>query len=226
VHIGDDINAAKRLAGLTAAVTAAMTAGADALLIAGDFFDNSRIGVDDIEAAFVQLQRLSVPVIVGNGNHDCLGPPSIHERVRLADAGDHVLFLDDPDGSHVVLAGLGLTVWSRAMVEHHQGFNPVAGHRRPDGELWHVALAHGHYLPTGAAVDRSSPLLQEQIGGLDCDYLALGHWHRFLDVSHNQTPAFYSGSPSEPGGSYPSVNLVTLTPGREAEVSRIPLRFD
>jgi DNA repair exonuclease SbcCD nuclease subunit len=226
VHIGDEVNPAKRLAGLAAAVEATLNAGADALLVAGDFFDNARIHVDDIEAAFAQLQRLTVPVIVANGNHDCLGPPSIHDRVRLADAGDHVFFLDEPDGSHTILAGLGLSIWSRAMVEHHAGFSPLLGHSRPSQAYWHVAMAHGHYFPTGALLDRSSPILQTEIGALDCDYLALGHWHRYLDVSHEGTPAYYCGAPSEPGGSFPSVNLVTLDPKGPVEVTRIPLQLE
>jgi hypothetical protein len=112
------------------------------------------------------------------------------------------------------------------MVEHHQGFNPLLGHSRPSSDVWHVALAHGHYVPTGAMIDRSSPLLQAEIGALDCDYLALGHWHRFLDVSENGTAAYYCGAPAEAGGSFPSVNLVTLDPNHPVQVTRIPLRFD
>jgi hypothetical protein len=40
--------------------------------------------------------------------------------------------------------------------------------------------------------DRSSPVLSKQIGALGCDYLALGHWHRFLDVSANGVAAYYN----------------------------------
>jgi DNA repair exonuclease SbcCD nuclease subunit len=225
VHIGEDLNPAKRFAGLVSAIDATLISGAQALLIAGDLFDNARVPDSDIEATFDQLRRLEIPVVISNGNHDSLERPSIHERVRLKDAGSHVYFLDEPDGSHVTLVDLGLTVWSRAMTEHWPGFNPVEGYTRLDDGHWQVAMAHGHYFPSGSIADRSSPIHQHHIGDMECDYLALGHWHRFLDVSHNGTPAFYCGSPSEAGGSFASVNLVTLQPGIGAVVERIGLRL-
>ena len=223
VHVGDDHNPAKRLAGLTAAVDATLAAQAQALLIAGDLFDNARLPDEQIEATFAQLRRLAVPVIVANGNHDSLGPPSIHDRIKVTDAGGHVYFLDDPDGSHMSVPELGLTVWSRAMIEHWSGFDPLQGYTSREDGHWQVAMAHGHYFPSGALVDRSSPVLQQSIGELACDYLAMGHWHRFLDISHAGTPAFYCGSPSEAGGSFASVNLVTLTAGEAAQVERLVL---
>jgi DNA repair exonuclease SbcCD nuclease subunit len=225
VHIGDDHNPARRLAGLTAAVDATMASRADALLIAGDLFDNARIADEAIEATFAQLRRLEVPVIVANGNHDCLGSPSIHDRMKVTDAGSHVYFLDDPDGSHLSVPELGLTVWSRAMIEHWPGFNPLEGYTSREDGHWQLAMAHGHYFPSGVVVDRSSPVLQQSIGDLTCDYLAMGHWHRFLDISHDGTPAFYCGSPSEAGGSFASVNLVTLAAGVAVQVERIALNL-
>jgi DNA repair exonuclease SbcCD nuclease subunit len=221
VHIGDlpDV----RLAGLRRVVDAALANHCDALLIAGDLFDNARLHQNDIDDTLAELARLSIPTIVSNGNHDVLGPPSIYDRVRLADAGAHVYFLDDPDGSHMSIDELGMTVWARAMIEHHPGNNPLEGYARSEADHWQVAMAHGHYVPHGEKNDRSSPLLAEQIGALGCDYLALGHWHRFLDVSHNGTPAFYSGSPSEAGGSFASANLVVLEPGFGARVERVAL---
>ena len=98
-----------------------------------------------------------MPVIVSNGNHDSLGPPSIHDRVQVTDAGSHVYFLGDPEGSYMTLPELGLTVWSRGMVEHWQGFNPLAGYKPLDDGNWQVAMAHGHYFPSGAMPDRLLP---------------------------------------------------------------------
>jgi len=221
VHIGDDLDPGRRLAGLHAVVDATLEHQAHALLIAGDLFDNARIKEHHARQAIDELARLRIPVLVSNGNHDALQPPSIYERVRLADAGAHVYFLDHPDGSHVTLPQLHLTVWARAMLEHDEGFNPLLGYTTRDEGHWQVILAHGHYFAAGHKPDRSSPLLQEHIGDLTCDYLALGHWHRYLDVSHDGTPAFYPGSPSEAGGTFPSANLVTLDPQHGTTVERI-----
>jgi DNA repair exonuclease SbcCD nuclease subunit len=225
VHIGEDDRPAPRLAGLKAAVDATIMQAADVLLIVGDFFDNARVASEHIEAAYEQLARLSIPVLMTPGNHDCLLPPCIYERAHPSVAGAHVRLMDNAQGSHVVLRDLGLTVWARALVDHHPGHNPLEGYRPLEEENWQVALAHGHYVPASERADRSSPLLQAHIGLMGCDYLALGHWHRFLDVTTNRVPAFYPGSPSEAGGSYPSVNLVTLDPETGVSVERILLRI-
>jgi exonuclease SbcD len=221
IHISDDYSATRRLAGLRAVVDAVVAVGADAVLIVGDLFDCARASSLDVDDALGELSRLRVPTIVTTGNHDCLGPPSIYDRVSIEDAGGHVKFLADPAGSHLELEELRLTIWARALVDHHPGHNPLKGYGRLGDENWQVALAHGHYIPSGERCDRSSPIRQEQMTALGCDYLALGHWHRFADVSAPGVPAFYPGSPSESGGSYPSANLVTLDPKRGTRVERI-----
>lgn len=214
-----------RLSGLEQVVDAANTLQVDALLIAGDLFDSARVTQDELDASLAQLRRLAMPVLITCGNHDALGAPSVHERIALREAGPHVLFLDDPDGSHVVLADLRLSVWARAMVEHHPGNDPLLGYQRGSDSHWQVVMAHGHYFADHEKPDRSSPLLARQIGALGCDYVALGHWHRFLDVSANGVTAYYCGSPSEHGGTYPSANLVTLQEGMPVLVERVALPY-
>jgi DNA repair exonuclease SbcCD nuclease subunit len=221
VHIGDIPDV--RLAGLRAVIDAAFELDAHALLIVGDLFDSARVTQPEIDETLRELARLRIPVIVTNGNHDALEAPSIWERVDLRDAGDHVYFLGDPDGSHAVFPELKLTVWARAMVTHEPSNVPLAGYSRHIEDNWQVGMAHGHYFGPGELADRSSPILAREIEALNCDYLALGHWHRFLDVSANGTAAYYCGCPSEAGGSFPSANLVLLDPVEGVSVERIPL---
>lgn len=228
LHIGDDSTpwwVANRLKALSRVVDIAIERKVDALLVAGDFFDNARIRYEDVNDALEQLARLDLPVIVTPGNHDALGAPSIYERVRLLDAGPHVRFLDQPEGSHTVLDELGLTVWARGMVIHNDRNFPLAGYEPLHEENWQVAMAHGFYVPGGRSSANSSQMPQAQLEALPCDYLALGHWHRFASVGES-IPAFYAGSPSEPGGSFPSVNLVILDPAEGVSVTRVPTQPD
>ena len=222
LHIGE---IPLRLSGLEYVVDAANALSVDALLIAGDLFDSARVTQHDLHASLAHLQRLVVPVLITCGNHDALGAPSVHERVALREAGPHVHFLDDPDGSHVVLSDLRLSVWARAMVEHHPGNDPLLGYERHIEDHWQVVMAHGHYFDDHETPDRSSPVLARQIAALGCDYVALGHWHRFVDVSANGVAAYYSGSPSEHGGTYASANLVTLEHGAPVVVERVALPY-
>lgn len=223
IHIGDENYPLLRQAGLAMAVDAAIEAGVDAMLIAGDLFDSARVRPHDVEAAWAQIARVPVPVILIPGNHDCLGAPSIYSRISHTDAGGHVHFLREPDGERLVLHELGLTTWARGMVEHYPANFPLRGYSRLDDGNWQVVMAHGHYVPANEESYRSSPIPEQQIAALHCDYLALGHWHRFQDVSAGGTRAYYCGSPAEPGMTDASTNLVTLDPADGVTVERITL---
>jgi DNA repair exonuclease SbcCD nuclease subunit len=223
IHVGDDYNAARRLAGLAAVADATLAKAVDALLIAGDLFDNARVAPEEVGRALEQLARLTVPVFVTPGNHDCLGPPSIYSRVRLSEVGLHVHFLGDPVGSRVSVNELGLDVWARGLVEHDAGYNPLLGHKASGEDTWQIVMAHGHFVPEGGPVNRSSPILAGDVGALACDYLALGHWHGWQNVSTNGVPAYYPGSPSDAVEGEPTVNLVTLDPMEGVRVQRLVL---
>jgi DNA repair exonuclease SbcCD nuclease subunit len=217
VHIaGDEAS----MAGLQAVVRTAVDCDVDIVLIAGDLFDSARVRDEAVEGTIAELGRLGRPVVVIPGNHDCVDERSIYHRVDLSSAGDHVFFAGDPAGEELVFEDLSLVIWARGIESHDPRHHPLAGYKPADPAYWSVVLTHGHYVPSTEKSDRSSQITQEEIGQLQCHYLALGHWHRYLDVSEGAVTAFYSGSPSEPGRDGASVNLVTLRPGGDVEVER------
>jgi DNA repair exonuclease SbcCD nuclease subunit len=217
VHIaGDEAS----IEGLRAVVRTAVECDVDIVLIAGDLFDSSRVRDEAVERTIAELGRLGRPVVVIPGNHDCIDEQSIYHRVNLSGAGDHVFFAGNPVGEELVFEDLSLIVWARGIESHDPRHHPLDGYTPADPTYWSVVLTHGHYVPNGEKSDRSSQITQEEIGRLECHYLALGHWHRYLDVSEGAVTAFYSGSPSEPGRDGASVNLVTLRPGAGVEVER------
>ena len=227
VHIGEGQNAGKRLCGLRGVVDVAQTRSVDALLIVGDLFDEARVPHDQVDDALAELARLDIPTIITCGNHDAMGSPSIHDRVALADVGDRIHFAAAPEGEHLVFEDIDLAVWSRGMVEHTPDNLPLDGYAPHPGDFWRVVLAHGHHVADeNAETDRSSRISVSDIAALDCDYVALGHWHRFFDASVGGVPAFYSGSPSESGGSFASANFITLEAGRGALVERVAIGSD
>jgi exonuclease SbcD len=207
-------------AALQAVVDTARAVDVDIVLIAGDFFDNARVKDDVVDQALAELARLDRPVVVIPGNHDCVDGTSIYHRVNLSKAGDHVFFAGDPAGEQLLFANLSLAIWARGIKDHTPEHRPLEGYRRADPGWWNVVVTHGHYVRDGEESYRSSPITQTEIGQLGCDYVALGHWHRFLDVSEGGVTAFYSGSPSEPGTHEATVNLVTLDPHHGIQVER------
>ncbi|MCL0101464.1 DNA repair exonuclease [Dehalococcoidia bacterium] len=212
LHLGDDINPDGRHTGLRAIVDTALAKKIDVVLIAGDFFDNARVKEEAIEHAITELSRLTMPTVVIPGNHDCLGENSIYARADLSKAGSHVHFVDSPDGNDLLFDDLHLRIWGKGIEDHHPGHKPLEGYRSTGNGYWQVVVTHGHFVPSDETSYRSSPILEDEIATLGCDYLALGHWHRFLDLSANGVTAYYSGSPSEAGSGIDSVNIVNLDP--------------
>jgi DNA repair exonuclease SbcCD nuclease subunit len=217
IHVaGDDASAGA----LRAVIDTAVDSAVDVVLIAGDLFDNARLDDRVVERTVDEMARLDQPVIVVPGNHDCVEAPSIWQRADLSAAGDHVRFVGEPAGERLVFEDLALAVWARGIERHEPRHRPLDGYQPADPGYWSVVVTHGHYVPTGEKSDRSSPITQNEISRLGCDYLALGHWHHFLDVSEGGVTAFYPGSPSDVRGETPTVNVVTLDPETGVMVER------
>jgi len=79
-------------------------------------------------------------------------------------------------------------------------------------------LVHGLYIPAGESSWHSSQIQEEEIAALECDYLALGHVHRYWDVSSGSVTASYSGSATQ--DRIPGVNLVRLDEGFGVRLER------
>jgi len=167
----------------------------DFAIIAGDLFDLGRIG--DELACFVvaQLQRLSAPVVVLPGNHDCLVPGSVFERAELWNNGGNIRLITEPEGETLELPGLGVTVWGKC-INSHDDMRPLAGIPRPESdEQWNIAVAHGYYVSTDPPLFPSYHITREEIATSGWDYIALGHVPIFRCISREPVVAYYCGSP-------------------------------
>ena len=220
-HLGDtwDPEAANRA--LTAVVDGVHQLNADALLIAGDVFDNARISDALLEFFVAEMARATVPTVILPGNHDLYDHASLYLRSPFADSPDNLHIINGTLGQTLSFPELTLDVWGRAMNSHTPSFRPLAGIPVERNEHWLVGIAHGHFHFPDDTEERSSPIRPHEIGESACDYIALGHWERFEDVSQDGVTAYYSGSPmgaaSERG--QVAVNVVDLDPSLDARVS-------
>ncbi len=202
VHLADGYSA------LAAVVDLGNSLHSDALLIAGDLFDHGRIRDEVITGFLNEAQRFRGSVIVLPGNHDPYDSSSIYRRPSFNSAPPNLRLLTQPDDGPVAFNKLGLGVWGRPTVNHDPTFQPL--HQVPPrgGDRWYVVLAHGH-LVERLGGPPSSPILRSEIADAPCDYIALGHWDHFRDVSEGSVPAYYSGSPRRHVG-HGSIVLVEL----------------
>ena len=228
-HLGDDWNPAAAARALAAVVDSVHTLRGDALLIAGDVFDNARIADAVLEFFVSEMARAAVPAVILPGNHDLYDAATLYRRRPFANGPDNLHIISGARGETVALPDLTLDVWGRAMDSHTPAFRPLAGMPANRNGRWLVAMAHGHFHYPDDTEERSSPIRPHEIAAAQCDYIALGHWERFEDVSQNGVTAYYSGSPLGAAGArgQVAVNVVDLDPQAATAVSvaqaRLPL---
>lgn len=219
-HLGDDWDPEAAQVALSAVVDGVHALRGDALLIAGDVFDNARISDAVLEFFVGEIARAAVPTVILPGNHDLYDAASLYHRAPFAAAPDNLHIINGTRGQTLAFPELALEVWGRAMDSHTPAFRPLAGIPAHRNGYWRVAMAHGHFHYRDDTEERSSPIYPHEIADAACDYIALGHWERFEDVSQGGVTAFYSGSPMGASGTRGNVavNVVDLVPRDVPEV--------
>ncbi len=186
----------------------------DAVLIAGDLFDHTRVHDDVVRFAAEQLASLTCPVVVIRGNHDVYDGRSVYDRWGAEGLG-HVQVIDHPDGRIVEVPGTDLVVWGRAMIEHEPGYRPFGGLPPPPTGRWTIATGHGLVMEDDST-GRSSPIFESELAGITWDYVALGHVHAYREVRDDPTPVRYPGATASSKNGSPGVVLVDFIPGTGA----------
>lgn len=179
----------------------------DLILFAGDLFDHNRMKDDLIHFVTEQLQRLTAPIVILPGNHDCLIPDSIFDRTELWKGCGTIQIFMDPHGETLEIPDLGISLWGKPISSDYHDVRPLEGMPTPqrDNGFWHIAVAHGYFVNTDPPLFPSYHITQEEIAGSSWDYIALGHIPVFQCIC-NDPVAYYSGSPSF----YNTIALVEL----------------
>lgn len=201
----------------------------DALLIAGDLFDNARLSFETerfILGEMGRLDKCGIKTLYSTGNHD----PG-HGNYRAA----HLAW---PSNVHIFSGNTPLTVTIPDMYGIPAGKVTSCGHRTDrepdnlaaafeaaDGNIPHVAMLHT--MVSGAASgdmhERYAPSRIEDMIAGKYSYWALGHIH--LGQRLGDTDIYYPGNiqgrnPKETGAK--GGLLVELRPGSAAAVRFVP----
>ena len=225
IHLGDEAGHPLADGALRAVVEAVPRLAGDVLLLVGDIFDNGRVGDEVLDYFLVEVGRLDIPAVLLPGNHDLYGDDSIYLRQPFQSPPPNLRVLSDPQGETISFPDLSLDVWGRAMLLHTPEFRPLVGMPSKGTDQWLVALAHGHFHYDDDRDKRSSPIFPEDVAGATCDYLALGHWDRHVEVSQGGVTAAYSGTPLGASRRDPlgSVSVVDLDPVNGVQLGRASL---
>ncbi len=161
---------------------------ADALLIAGDLFDQESVEAETIRTLCQGFASLGdVPVLIAAGNHDALSEQSYY---RLADFSPNVhIFGTEPECIQLADCDVYGVSFSRASEPEPllNDFRAETG--RPSVLLMHGDLNGGSY----------NPVNREMIAASGLSYLALGHVHSHDEVMLGKTLCVYPGCPEGRG---------------------------
>lgn len=194
------------LAGLRAVLATARDCAADAVLLAGDTFDNARVPASALHRATALIAEAGRPVVLLPGNHDAALQDCLYRRAGLLEL-PHVAVLGVGREETLLLAALDLEIWGRP----HRGgdAHEPLGPPPPRRTRWQVAIAHGHYVPESEwrwNTHRAWRIADAALEAAAADYVALGHWDRAARVGPAAVEAHYSGAPDLAG----TANLVRL----------------
>jgi len=223
LHVDGDrrIDAYTGLAGLAAVLATARRLAADAVLLAGDTFDNHRIKTPVLQSATELIAAAGVPVVLLPGNHDPAMADCLFRRAGLVGLPDvHVLGITDPES--VLFDRHGLEIRGRA----HHGYDDMPPFHPPHPRTtrWQVVMAHGHYVPPAEwqrEAHRAWKFNDQDVAATMADYVALGHWDRPVRVGDGSVPAYYSGSPDLAG----TVNVIRLGATNGVTVDRCKIAW-
>lgn len=172
---------------------------ADALLIAGDLFEEDRISRDTV--AFLQSEFESlfpIPVCIAPGNHDPLTTRSPYATEIWP---GNVTVFPEPRWTSHRMESVPLTVHGFAFDGPDISENPFGALQIPDDGRIHVAVAHGSEMgclpPEKGAY---APFTAAQAASRGLRYLALGHYHSLKIIETEPgTRLCYPGAPEGHG---------------------------
>ncbi len=164
----------------------------DAVLVAGDVFDDNTVGGDTLQLAIDALARFKpVPVFLLPGNHDHAVPGGILSQLAERDLPSITCCLDTTplELSNLTIHPCPLTE-RRIVTDPTEHLEEVANDARI-----HIALAHGGAIDfgalTGSETETGNIIDIPAILKKGFDYVALGDWHGLFKY---KLRAWYSGT--------------------------------
>jgi len=172
---------------------------ADAVLIAGDLFEDDRVTRDTVaylRDAFEMIRP--IPVFISPGNHD---PYTAASPYATESWPSNVHIFTSPNWQSVALEEAPLTVHGFAFDGPDISSNPFGSLRVPEDGRVHVAVGHGseaNHMPEGAKAYNPFDAATAAPDGLH--YLALGHFHVVTEIAGDfDTVMRYAGAPEGHG---------------------------
>lgn len=224
-HLGDPYGHSSSEKSFKNVLDAVDSTQSNFLLIVGDVFDNERVSDECLQFFISQISRTNIPIIILPGNHDLMHSNSVYKRSVFSDSPNNLYIFKNPEGEEIQFTEYGISFWGKAMQEHSPQFQPMTNISFKNTDYWKVALAHGQFEDEKINSGRSSLIFPNHIAESGCDYVALGHWDSFTNVSQKKIPAYYSGCPTKLSNQKTGmVSIITMDPSDGVSHKRFALK--
>jgi DNA repair exonuclease SbcCD nuclease subunit len=157
-------------------IRAANSMSVDAVVLAGDTFEDNFVADRLVHEIVAVLAEARVPVYVLPGNHDALTPDAIYRRASWKQRPGHVIMLEGD--AAVPIPGTNAVLFSAPLRQKKGMRDPTAGWTtRVDLEGICIGVAHGSLRIERKHASDDFPIALDAVTRSGLDYLALGHWH-------------------------------------------------
>jgi DNA repair exonuclease SbcCD nuclease subunit len=196
----------------------------DAVLVAGDCFDDIAVADETLRRFKLALEPFNRTWVLLPGNHDPAIAESPWTRLKRLSLPGNVIVADEP--RPIDICGKAM-VLPAPLIRRRDPTDPTEWFDGAETEpgLIRIGLAHGtipEFLP--AVSEAANPIAYDRADRARLDYLALGDWHGRLQVTKR---TWYSGTPepdrfraNDPGhvlavtiaeqGAEPSIEPITV----------------
>lgn len=177
-HVAD-VAAAVREARLAAArnvIQAANAKRVDAVVLAGDIFEDNLVDDRLVHAVLGILAECRSPVFILPGNHDALTPDAVYRRASWKQRPACVCVLEGD--SPVPIPGTPAVLLAAPLRQKKGMKDPTSVWcEQPGAEGIRIGVAHGSLRIPGKHSADDFPIATDVVTRAGLDYLALGHWH-------------------------------------------------
>ncbi len=195
----------RQFAAFRAAIDLAIAERVDLVLVAGDLFDSNtqpRRSVERVAAELARLAAAKIRSVIVPGTHDVYDRASIYRAYDLAalagqPPGSDLVTVLTPEQPSVHLPALDAVVYGPVFETKRAPHPPLQGidAARDERATWKIGLLHGSVRLPGKVEDDDVIVDPAEIATSGLDYLALGHWHSFLQGKAGNVLWAYPGAP-------------------------------
>lgn len=212
-------------ASFSAMMAYARKCGVDLVLMAGDIVDREYATRATMELLTREFSRMSCPIVIAPGNHDCVLPGSIWMQDIFP---ENVYIFRSQSLAKFSFDALHTDVYGYAFTSPEMAESPLCGQSVERPDRINLLCAHGDIT---SPVSRYAPITRTDLAGFGADYAALAHIHNPPAVERRgKTVSAYCGclegrAPDETGPKGAIIAEISRETGAAATVRVGRVRF-